>query len=262
MTPIKVVLSLVMALALAGCVTTTSSPFAEKKDIDKAVDTYVQIGYRHFENDNLFQAKQALSRAMELDKNNPGAHLGLARVFDVEEDDELAEHHFKKAIRHGGKTEARFQYGVFLYNHKRYEDAFDEFGEVTEDNFYARRALSFEFLALSARRLDKTDAAIKAYERAIVLDRLLTNSYIGLAELREQKGDSAKAFDAYRGFISLVRANRANHSAHTLWLGIRIAHQVSNENLLSSLALQLRNRFPNTEEYRLYREWKQNEGAA
>lgn len=262
MTPFKAVFALLLVAMISGCVTTTTSPFAEKKDLDKAVDTYVQIGYRHFENDNLFQAKQALNRAMELDDNHSGAHLGLARVFDVEEEDELAEHHFRRAIRYDGGTEARFQYAVFLYNHKRYDDAYDEFGEVAEDTFYARRALSFEFLALSARRIDRIDEAITAYERAIVLDRLLVNSYIGLADLREQRGESEKAFKAYQGFVSLVRADRATQSAFTLWLGIRIAHQVQASNLLSSLELQLRNRFPDSEEYQQYRSWKQNKEAA
>ena len=258
----KWVFAVLVALVLTGCVTTTTSPFAEKKDIDKAVDTYVQIGYRHFENDNLFQAKQSLNRAMELEKNNAGAHLGLARVFDAEQEDELAEHHFKQAIRHGGGTEARFQYAVFLYNHQRYKDAYDVFGEVTEDTFYARRALSFEFYALSARRLDKIDESIKAYERAVVLDRLLVNSYIGLADLQEQKGNYNKAFEAYRGYVSLVRAGKADYSPYTLWLGIRIAHQVNSQDLQSSLELQLRNRFPNSQEYRLYQTWKQTQGAS
>lgn len=253
---------LVLGGLLSGCVTTSTSPFADKKDLSKAVETYTQIGYKHFENDNLFQAKRSLNQALEIDSRAAGAHLGLARVFDAEQDDELAETHYKKAIRYDGGTEALFQYGVFLYNHQRYKDAYNVFGKVTEDNFYERRAQSFEFLALTARRVDEIETAIRAYEKAIVLDRMRVNSYVGLADLYEQQDKPREAMKAYQGFMALVRAERARHSPHTLWLGVRIAHANNEPNMMSSLELQLRNRFPNSEEYRRYQLWKQEQGAA
>lgn len=253
---------LVFAVFASGCVTTSSSPFAENKDLSEAVETYTQIGYRHFQNNNLFEAKQSLNQALSIDRKAAGAHLGLARVFDVEQDDDLAESHFKKAIRYGGGTEALFQYGVFLYNHQRYEDAFEVFGKVAEDKFYGRRALSFEFLALAARRVGDQETAIKAYERAIVLDRLLVNSYVGLADVYESRDQPAKAMNAYQGFLSLVRADKTTHTPHTLWLGIRLADATGNSNLLSSLELQLRSRFPGSDEYRRYQLWQLEKGAA
>lgn len=257
MTVIRTMAVVALSLLLTACITTTQSPFSGKQDLDKAVETYIQIGYAHFENNNLFEAKRSLDQALDIDGQAPGAHMGLARVYEVEREVDLADHHFRRAIRYGGGTEARFQYAVFQYNEGSYGNAREEFAEVIKDTFYQRRALSFEYLALSARRVDRIDEAIAAYERAIVLDRLLVNSYVGLADLQFQQERMQEALRAYRGYISLVRANRANQSPFTLWLGIRIAHEMNDEDLYSSLELQFRNRFANSPEYREFQSWKQ-----
>ncbi len=256
MNVIRALAVVAFSLLLTACVTTTESPFSGKRDLDKAVETYIQIGYAHFENNNLFEAKRSLDQALDIDSRASGAHLGLARVYEVEREIDLADHHFRRAIRYDGGTEARFQYAVFLYNQGSYENARKEFDEVTEDTFYQRRALSFEYLALSARRVDRIDEAIAAYERAIVLDRLLVNSYVGLADLQFQRERMQEALRAYQGYVSLVRANRADQSPFTLWLGIRIAHAMNHDDLYSSLALQLRNRFANSPEFREFQSWK------
>lgn len=253
---IRILAAGVLSLLLTACVTTTESPFSGKRDLDKAVETYIQIGYAHFENNNLFEAKRSLDQALDIDGQAPGAHMGLARVYEVEREIDLADHHFRRAIRYGGGTEAQFQYAVFLYNQGSYENAREEFKDVTKDTFYQRRALSFEYLALSARRVDRIDEAIAAYERAIVLDQLLVNSYIGLADLQFQEERMQEALRAYEGYISLVRASRANQSPFTLWLGIRIAHAMNHDDLYSSLELQLRNRFANSPEFREFQRWK------
>lgn len=255
-------ISLTISLVLTGCVTTTSGPFNDKKDLDKAVDTYTQIGYRHFERDNLFEAKRALNQALELEPRASGAHLGMARVFEREREIELADQHFRDAIRFDGGTEARFQYAVFLYNQQRLDDALSQFQQVTQDTFFERRAQSFEFQALTARRLGDTELAINSYERAVTLNRSLPSSYLGLAELRREREQIPQAYQAYSGFIGLVRSGQVNQTASTLWLGIRLADAMNDSDMLSSLELQLRNRYPESNQYREYRQWRQQQGQS
>jgi len=251
-----------LSVLLTACITTTESPFSGKQDLDKAVETYIQIGYAHIENNNLFEAKRALDQALDIDSRAPGAHMGLARVYEVEREVELADHHFRRAIRYDGGTEAKYQYAAFLYNEGRFENARVEFDDVTKDTFYRNRAKSFEYLALSSRRTDRIEEAITAYSRAVVLDRLLVNSYVGLADLQFQQKRLPEAMSAYKGYISQVRAERANQSPFTLWLGIQIADAMNDEDLYSSLELQLRNRFGNSPEYREFQRWKQEQQSS
>jgi len=250
----RLTLAALVIVLLAGCITTTSSRLDGKADIDQAVQTYIQIGYRHFENNNLHQAKAALNEALSLDDEAAGAYLGLARVFDVERETALAEENFQRAVRYGGGTESMFQYAVFLYNEGRYQAARDRFIEVTDDAFFQRRAQSFEYLALSERRLGNDAAAIDAYRRALTLDADRASGYLGLADLLNEQNEPAAAFDAYQSFIQLAQAQQ---SASSLWLGIRLADSNHDAELVNKLAEQLANRFANSEEFQLYQSWRE-----
>ncbi|WP_108125161.1 tetratricopeptide repeat protein [Saccharospirillum mangrovi] len=249
--------AVLISLLLSACVTTTTSRFDDQRDLDQAVQTYIQIGYRHFANNNLFEAKQALNEALALDDKAAGAHLGLARVFEAEQEIELADAHFQRAIRYDGGTEAVFQYGVFLYNEGDYRAARNRFADATDDAFYQRRARSFEYLAVSERRLDHIDAAINAYQRAVTLDERLVNAHLALADLQFEQGNAAAAWQAYQGFADLVATDQAQYGPYSLWLGIRIADACGYDDWRQALAAQLQQKFADSEEYQRFLSWRE-----
>lgn len=254
---IRLGLLVAVVTLLSACVTTTTSRFDEQRDLDQSVQTYIQIGYRHFENDNLFQAKQALREALDLDAQAAGAHLGLARVFDAEQELEPADEHFQLAIRYGGGSEANFQYGVFLYNQGYYPAARDQFAEAANDLYYQRRAQSFEFLAISERRLNHNEAAIDAYERALVLDRNRVNAYLALAEMRFDRGEIDAAWTAFNGFADRVAEDQAQYGPYSVWLGIRIAAAAGQAERQAELVTLLQQRFADSEQYQRYLRWRE-----
>jgi type IV pilus assembly protein PilF len=254
--------SVLLFLLFSGCVTTTIGPYEDKKDLSKAEETYIQIGYGYFEKGNLLEAKRSLIRALEIDDRSAGAHMGLARVYDRELEYDLADDHFKKAIRYGGNTEAHFQYGVYLYNRGEFKDAYRQFDTVLEDTVYVRRAQTFEYQGIVASRLDRNERAITYYKRAIALNAVLANSYIGLTNIYNEQQDYQNAYVYYSGFVKLVQAQLARHNASTLWLGIQLADELGDDNALSSFTLQLRNRFKESPEYQQYLKWQADKDAA
>jgi len=251
-----------LALGLTGCVTTTVSSFDGKKDLDKAVLTYVQIGYGYFQQGNNQLAKEALTKALDIDSKSPGAHMGLARVYDRELEFKLADSHFKKALNYGESTEGHFQYGVYLYNRGDFQGAYKQFQKTLEDTVSTRRAQAFEYQGIVASRLDKMDVAITSYERALALNPLMGNSFLGLANIYFDRQELGTAYRHYNGFIALVRAQQGRQNATTLWLGIQLAAAAQDKNALSSLELQLKNRFPNSTEYQAYLKWRAEQDAA
>jgi type IV pilus assembly protein PilF len=259
---LNLILITLLCFAVSGCVTTSTSRYDKKKDIVKAEKTYIQIGYGHFEKKNMQEAKKALSKALELNPKSGGAHMGLARIYDLELEQDLARDHFKKAIRYDETTEAHFQYGVYLYNQGDLKGAYREFKTVLKDTVYTRRAQSLEYQGIVAKRLGKIDEAIDNYRRAIALNAMLANSHIGLTNIYFEREDYVQSYSAYNGFINLVRAQVARHNASTLWLGIQLAYIQEDSNALSSYSLQLRNLFPDSKEYQSYLDWKADKDAA
>jgi len=260
----KLVRTIVLAtfcLWLSSCVTTTNSRYDDKKDLEKAVITYVQIGYGYFEQGNLFESKKALTKALDIDPKAAGAHMGLARVYDRELEHKLADDHFKKALRYGESTEGHFQYGVYLYNQGNFKGAYSQLNKTLEDTVYGRRSLAFEYQGVIASRLGKTDEAISNYERALALNAGMYNSHLGLTNIYFERKDFPTAYHHYNGFVRLVRAQAARHSATSLWLGIQLAGFAEDKDAISSLSLQLRNQYPDSNEYQYYLDWKEKKDA-
>ncbi|MEJ2044262.1 MAG: tetratricopeptide repeat protein [Reinekea sp.] len=245
-----------ICLLVSSCVTKTISPYDDKKDLAKAERSYIQLGYGYFERDNFLEAKKSLTTALEINSRSAGAHIGLARVYDRELEYELANDHFRKAIRYGGGSEAHFQYGVYLYNRHEYQGAYREFKTVLKDTIYERRPQAFEYQAIVSSRLGKTDESISYYRRAIALTNDLPNAHLGLTRIYFNRGENDVAYKYYGGFIRLVREQQVRHTAATLWLGIQLAHLNNDANLEASLELQLKNQFKKTPQYKQYEKWK------
>lgn len=257
----KLILAVVVVALNSACVTTTTSRYDDKKDLVKAEQTYIKIGYGYFEQGNLLASKRSLIQALEINKRSSGAHLGLARVYEQELEFDLANDHFKKAIRYGASSEIYFQYGAYLYNRGEYRRAYRQFDKVLEDTLYGRRANTFEFQGVVAARLGRTKQALGFYQRAIALNPALPNSYLGLANLYVEEQQAALAYQHYSGFVELVRNQLARQTPATLWLGIQLAAVADDADALASLTLQLRNRFPTSAEYQRYLDWQSAQEA-
>lgn len=126
---LRVALFLLVVSLLAGCETTGKvNPMTTQKGRDEARKAYVQLGIGYLQVGQNERAKVPLRSALELDASDPDANAALALVFQSEGENELAEQHFRKAIsRSDGDARILNNYGSFLYEQKRYKDAYETF---------------------------------------------------------------------------------------------------------------------------------------
>src|SRR5690606_28595832 len=192
--PVVVALSLAAVLALAGCTTVTTEkgkPPVRAKPVamDQALQDHIQLGLSYIGEGNRESARHHLTKALEIDGRSPGAHNGMALLYQLEGETALAEKHFKRAIALDRDfTRARNNYGVFLVQQQRVEEAHDEFRRVTEDTGYDQRPQAFVNLGITASRLGRQEEAVEAWSRAIALNPRLAMPYleIGRASCRER----------------------------------------------------------------------------
>lgn len=236
-------------LSLSACVNTGNSTLGSNADREAALKTSVQLARTYLGEGNWEAAKRHLRTAMEIDKRNAEVHEALALVFQNTGELELAEEHFQKALRLDRNfSRARNNYGVFLYQEQRYQDAAEQLERVTEDILYENRRLAFINLGRCYRQLQELDAAERAFRRAWLMDK---SSPIGLLELSEihfltgQVGQSRQHYEDYRRQVD-------QQSARGLWLGIRIARAYEDRDAVASYALALRNLYPTSPEYFQY----------
>ncbi|AMX03091.1 type IV pilus biogenesis/stability protein PilW [Microbulbifer thermotolerans] len=247
---------LILSVALSGCVT-TGLPQRQEVDIEKAVQTHVQLGLRYLRNgDNREAARHHFNKALELGKKDPMAHLGLALMYQTDGEVEVAESHFKKALRYGDNfSMARTNYGAFLYQQERYEEALVQFEKAASDLTYNRRSYALTNYGRTAAKLGKVEEAEKAYTRALALDDDLPQALLELAELKFNTGAYVEA----KHYLDRYSAKN-RQIPQSLWLGIRIEKIFGNRDKERSYALALKNLYPYSAEALKYKQTMANDG--
>ncbi|KKL82660.1 hypothetical protein LCGC14_1982540 [marine sediment metagenome] len=247
--------TLLAALFITGCVTTTDSRFSREADRQKAVESYVQLATAYLGQGNVERARHHLDRALELAPENPSALAVLGLIHNSNGEIELAERSFKQAISNDPEyTRARVYYGAFLYSQGQLEESRDQFRAASRDTDYDDRGSVFYNLGMTQERLGELDEAIISYRRAAELTRGDARSLLSLSRTMVNSGDMAGAARYYDRLLLVMQRNeRLQHSPESLLTGIRISRYLGDNNQESSMVLQLRNKYPESVEYQQYK---------
>ena len=246
---VRAALLLCLMIALAGCVTSGNvDPMSTSKGRDAAREAYVQLGIGYLQQGQTERAKVPLKKALELDSSDADANAALALVFQVEMEPELADQHFKKALS-SRRGDARIlnNYGSFLYEQKRYKEAYERFEQAAADNLYPERSRVFENLGMTAVMLGDREAATLHFTKALRMDRQLPRALLEMAELSYEDRHYVPSRDYYDRFSQLSEQN-----ARSLLLGTRLAKIYDDRNKAASYGLQLKRLYPGTPEYQQY----------
>jgi type IV pilus assembly protein PilF len=223
-------------------------------DRERALETHIQLAHGYIENNNRESARHHLRRSFDIDRNSAGAMGAMAMLYQLEGEPEMAETYFKRTLRRDrNATRTRNNYGVFLYNQERYQEAFQQFERVVADLDYDHRAQGLVNLGRAALKLGNAERAESAFKHATVLDRNLSSAFIELADLSFQNENYA---DAKRYLDNFTRLTQ--QTPRSLWLGIRIERIFGNRDREASYALALRNLYPYSKEHLEYIQSAQN----
>ncbi len=246
---LRAALLLVVVSLLAGCITTGKvNPMTTQKGRDEARRAYVQLGIGYLQEGQTERAKVPLRSALELDSSDPDANAALALVFQSEGESELAETHFRKAIsKSDGDARILNNYGSFLYEQKRYKDAYAMFQKAAGDPLYPERSRVFENIGLTALALGNRAEAEENLAKALRLNPDQPRALLELAEISYDTQQYVPARGYYERFTQLSEQN-----ARSLLLGMRLAKIFDDKDKAASFALQLRRLYPGTPEYQQY----------
>jgi type IV pilus assembly protein PilF len=248
-----VIFSAVFLMQISGCVTESANGgpdvlFPDKYNLAHAGDDYVALGYKYMEKGERESALKNIMKALVIDDNNPKALDALALFYQRDSEYDKAEQYFRKALSSDNSyTGGHLNYGQFLYSQKRYDEACKQFKTASEDTLYDQRASAFANLGTCYRALQQYEMAEAAFNDALRINSKNAAALIELADMfyEQQKYPSAmKNLDFYDQV--------AKPTAHSLLLGIKLQKIFGNADKEASLALQLKNLFPQSEEYLQY----------
>ena len=247
----QVAATLVTVLLLSGCVTEYSGGTQMTADPDATLDKRVSLARQYIGVGDWDNAKRNLELAQEIDPQNAEVFEAFALVYQSTGEFELAEQQFKAALRaEPSLSRARNNYAAFLYSRGRFTEAESEFSRVTDDTLYSGRPMAFVNLGLCRLQLSDPVGAEAAFSRALSMDRRNSVALLEMGFLRLEAGDTDEA-KRYHGTYRTVSPQQ---SPRGLLLGLRIADLTGDQDALGSYELALRNLYPDSAEYRAWRE--------
>ncbi|GGC11727.1 type IV pilus biogenesis/stability protein PilW [Marinobacterium zhoushanense] len=255
MRKLHAVLLLGAACVVSACTTTSDGFNSSNSSPDAALESYTSLGLQYLRAGNTASAKGPLLRALEIDDGYAPAFNALALVFQAEDDLSIAESYFRKAVAADPQSAMiHNNFGAFLFAQQRFDEACQELARATEDPFYQARAQAFENMGRCYRKIGRLDVAEHAFNRALTLSRQRPIAMVELADILLEKGDQAGAAVLFDQFREYVDSKQIDHFPLSLWVGVRVARYEKQSGRAATYALLLKNMFPESAEYQLYKE--------
>lgn len=239
--------------SMVGCQSSKTGTIV-KKDPEKAVKVRTQMAAEYIRAGDLDAAKRALDQALKADSRDSTANMMMGVLLQQEgsaENMAKAERYFSRAISVDAKNaQARNNYGTYLYQLKRYDDAIQQFTIAGTTLGYDQRYRSLENLGkIYILQGDQVNAE-KAFKQALQANRDSYVSMLELAQIFYLQQKNAAARQLYEQYARLV--GQKNQSAYALWIGLRVARANGDNMGMQVFANQMRALYPESQEYQRY----------
>lgn len=231
------------ALALAGCAS-TSERQAEQVRRQRLADTHTQLGASYLQRGQLEIAKENLEKALIADPDSSQAANMMALLQWRLRNYAEAERYFHKAVDvEQSNPEAQNNYGVFLCERGRPDEAIEWFGKAAANPLYKTPDMAQANAGACLMRKPAPTVAEKYFREALKLNPKLPVALNYMAKISYDSGRPVAA----RGFIQRY-FQAADDTPETLLLAVRIERALRNRNEEGSYALRLKAKFPDSPE--------------
>ncbi len=240
-------------LALTGCVTQPADDpgpkslgiGAETQDRTRA-RAHTELAAGYYEIGNLGVALESVNEALRADPGYGPAHNVAGLIYSTLKEDRLAEQSFQRAISiNATDPDANNNYGEFLCQRKREEEAIRYFMAAVRNPLYQTPDRSYTNAGVCARRRGDVAGAEGYFQLALKTRPNQPQALYQLADIAYARGDLESA----RGHLGRLAQVGAD-TPEVLWLGVRVVRKMGDRNAEASYASQLRNKFPNSAEAR------------
>nr|WP_246480933.1 type IV pilus biogenesis/stability protein PilW [Motiliproteus sediminis] len=242
-------------VALAGCATTEVDSRYTTKAVAERVEAWNNVARCYIQNGSYEQAKRPLQRALEINPQSGESLALMAFVFQRQQESDIADQYYRQALEsEPDNATVNNNYGIFLMLQQRFDEACGYLALAAAEPLYAQRSQSLENLASCYRAAGDAKRSEATYRQVLGLNPNSAVALIELADLAYVRGDTAESWELFNRHGSLVRNRVAEHTAKSLWLGVRLARASEDPSMAATYALLLKSSYPDSAEYRQYKE--------
>lgn len=249
----------VLALAISGCITSSTRPPPPETSSKDAAQYNLELGISYLRQNNLQAAREKLERALDEEPDLVRAHAALGIVFERLEDPKGAEREYRRAVDlDGSDPDSLNALAIFTCSRRQKpEEAlklFDRAIAIPLSVRDANRPMLYTNAGTCAKQVDL--ALSERYLRAaLAQDPRFADALFQLADVALQRGNALQA----RGFLERFLA-QGKPTPAALWLGVRIEQSLNDATAARKYGEQLRKDFPESTETRLLLEQSRSRG--
>ncbi len=260
---------LLLAVALAGCSSTTTNTVVPVSDVGKdritasdqsdssrRANVRLQLASAYFADGQLTTALDEVKQAINADPKMAEAFNLRGLIYAGLGDDALAEDSFKRALQLSPRDGDTMQnYGWYLCLQKRYPEASAQFQQALAQPQYRDVTRTLLAQGVCEARAGQLPEAERTLQRAYALDSANPSIAVNLSEVLMQRGEYERA----RFYIRRVNGAPQQANAQTLWLAARIESRGGNAQAANEIGQQLLSRYPKSAEASAFQQGRFNE---
>lgn len=252
MTLLRILLVAALAAATLGGCTTVTGPTVSGDSAPQAggarqrAKVHTELASLYYQQGNMGVALEEVRIALDADKSYAPAYSmrGLVQMYLLENGP--AEESFQRALRLApGDPEINNNFGWFLCQTGREAQSLQYFLDAIKNPLYQSPEKSYTNAGICAMQIRDYRMAEEYLQKALRYGRNRGSALLQMAHLRYRMSDYQDA----REYLA-SHHEQSEPSADSLWLALRVARKLGNDELESSYASQLRRRYPESREAR------------
>jgi len=204
----------------------------------------LNLGLAYMKQGKYERALVKLNRAKAAKRDYAPIYNAFGLLYQRMGENEIAEKNFRHAIDlKPNDSPSLNNYGFFLCQNRRFKEAEEYFMKAAQNPLYQTPELAITNAGTCALANDRLDVAENYFRQALNRNPIIAPALIQMAELSYDQGNYSPAHDYLDRYLKI-----GSHTSKSLWLGIRIETELGDMDAVSSYALLLRNKFPDSEE--------------
>ncbi len=214
---------------------------------DQLAEVNMKLGVAYMEEGRYDVALNKLQKALDADANFAAAHSMLGVLYNRMGKMGEAEEHYRRSVELDPQDSlALNNYGQFLCQKGETAEGIKMFLQALENPVYASPEAAYTNAGTCSLLAKDPKQAETYFRKALTINPGVAVALYQMADMSFKKKD----YLAARGYLQRYQ-EVAQHDARSLWLGVRVEHELGNHDAEASYALSLRSKFPDSQETRL-----------
>ena len=226
----------------------SSSYSTDQLSENESSNLNTQLGAGYIANGRYDRALSKLEKALSLDSNNALAHNYLGVLYGYLDRPKLAYEQFNRSMSLSPN------YAIFLCDQGEFDASIKKFKKVVANPLYDNREGAYQSAGDCAFKKNDYPLAEQFYRSSLGINSKMPLSLLGLSRINYKQHIYPLSWNYYQRFDEISIQN-----ADSLWLGLNIIKHLNEQdkNLISSFQLQLKSRFPESDETKWFYQGKQ-----